>query len=92
MRTYEESLGVGCNFCHLRNSASDDSKPEKRVARKMILMTAAINQQNFDGESRVTCYTCHRGNAKPETSVPEPPASHGEAYLMLPARPSPNPR
>ena len=75
MRTYEQSLGVGCDFCHLRNSASDDSKPAKRAARKMILMTAAINQQNFDGEIRVTCYTCHRGNSKPETSVPGPPAS-----------------
>jgi hypothetical protein len=92
MRTYEQSLGVGCTFCHLRDSASDDSKPQKRVARKMILMTAAINQGNFDGETRVTCYTCHRGNSKPETSVPDPPGlrKRGEVSLTLRQLPSAN--
>lgn len=73
MRIYEQSLGVGCSFCHLRNSASDDSKPQKRAARNMILMTNAINQQNFSGEPKVSCYTCHRGTPHPVSELPFSP-------------------
>jgi hypothetical protein len=44
----------------------------------MLEMVKAINKANFpdykpkDGESvlgRVTCYTCHRGETSPKTSV-----------------------
>ena len=70
MRVYQQSLGVGCDFCHMRNSASDDSKPQKRTARQMILMTNAINEQNFRGEQKISCYTCHRGTAHPAFHVP----------------------
>lgn len=70
MRTYEQTLGFGCDFCHLRTSAVDDSKPQKRAARNMILMTNAINQQSFRGESRVSCYTCHRGTPHPLFDLP----------------------
>lgn len=72
MHAYSRSLGVGCDFCHLRNSASNDSKPQKRAARNMILMTNAINQQNFRAESKVSCYTCHRGAPQPVSEVPAP--------------------
>lgn len=71
MKTYGQSLGVGCDFCHLRTSASDDSKPQKRAARQMILMTNAINAQNFRGEQKISCYTCHRGDAHPAFEVPQ---------------------
>jgi hypothetical protein len=51
------------------NFASDEKSP-KRVARRMLEMTRALNTQHFakhvpaEGESvlgRVTCYTCHQG-------------------------------
>src|SRR5258706_15903346 len=42
----------------------DDKKP-KLVARKMMKMMAAINQDNFDGKQQVTCYSCHRGTPHP---------------------------
>src|SRR5260370_25078702 len=42
----------------------DDKKP-KLVARKMMQMMVAINQNNFDGKQQVTCYSCHRGTPHP---------------------------
>jgi hypothetical protein len=63
------SLGVDCEFCHVRKERGlafdkDDKKP-KEIARKMIEMAMAINKDNFDGKSEVTCYSCHRGAAHP---------------------------
>jgi len=34
-------------------------------ARKMINMMMAINKDNFEGKREVTCYSCHRGSARP---------------------------
>ncbi|MGH9337555.1 MAG: photosynthetic reaction center cytochrome c subunit family protein, partial [Vicinamibacteria bacterium] len=49
---------------------SDDKEP-KRVARRMLAMVAAINQEHLTGIGRqrplsVGCFTCHRGVARPE--------------------------
>ena len=53
MHHFTASLGVKCNFCHVRNEeekkmdfASDD-KPEKKIARKMMLMAIDINKNYF---------------------------------------------
>ena len=53
MHHFSQSLGVKCNFCHVRNEdakkmdfASDD-KPEKNIARKMMLMAIDINKNYF---------------------------------------------
>ena len=69
-----QALGVNCGYCHgARNFASEDN-PRKDTARRMLEMVKTINQQFFPdykperGESvlgKVTCYTCHQGNAKP---------------------------
>ena len=78
MQLMTSYLGVTCGYCHegRRNFASE-AKPQKLTARKMLEMTKGINQQFFptykpaDEESRlgkVTCYTCHQGNAKPKTT------------------------
>jgi photosynthetic reaction center cytochrome c subunit len=63
------SLGVECEFCHVRQEHGmafdkDDKKP-KKIARKMIEMAMAINKDNFEGKREVTCYSCHRGAAHP---------------------------
>jgi photosynthetic reaction center cytochrome c subunit len=42
----------------------DDKKP-KQTARKMIQMQLAIDKDNFDGHTDVTCYSCHRGAHEP---------------------------
>jgi len=44
MRTFTAGLGVQCTFCH-EADRSLDTKKEKLVARKMITMLMAINDQ-----------------------------------------------
>jgi photosynthetic reaction center cytochrome c subunit len=58
----------GCNYCHNPENLADDSVYTKVVARRMLQMTASINQ-NWDkhvGQTGVTCWTCHRGNPVPK--------------------------
>jgi photosynthetic reaction center cytochrome c subunit len=59
------SLGVRCDFCHVEGHFDKDDKKPKGVARKMMTMMFAINKDNFDNHREVTCYSCHRGAAKP---------------------------
>lgn len=85
MRTYTRALGVGCDHCHVPIAGADDrsfdfasdAKSEKGVARVMILMTRAINEDHIDRVNvygaEVTCMTCHRGRTVPSDS-PELPA------------------
>src|SRR6185369_16561990 len=68
MQFMSASLGVSCDFCHVERAFEKDDKEAKRTARKMIQMMAAIDQQNFAGERKVTCYSCHRGSVKPVAS------------------------
>ena len=70
-----QALGVTCGTCHVRGNFASDDNPKKLAARRMLEMTKAINKQFFpeitpkSGESvlgRVTCYTCHQGEATPK--------------------------
>lgn len=72
MRTFTGALGVQCAYCHVAGNFASDENPKKEVARHMITMTRQING-NFPegGRMRVSCYTCHRGEAEPKTA-PEP--------------------
>lgn len=70
------SLGVGCDFCHVQDRASDE-KEEKKTARKMIAMMRDINEKNFDGHTEVTCATCHNGHADPSGLAPVQDLSRG---------------
>lgn len=65
MQFVAASLGVNCEFCHVKNAFEKDDKKPKQTARKMMEMMFAINADNFDRRREVTCYTCHRGNAMP---------------------------
>lgn len=86
MHEWSASLGVHCDFCHVRNEAEkkmdfpNDAKPEKEMARHMFKMMNKINQKYFDAKkdslgfvmtSGINCYTCHRGESHPETKLPE---------------------
>ena len=75
MKHFAKSLGVKCNFCHVKgddgkrlNFPSDENK-HKGIARSMIKMTGKINKKFFKnpGEEipEVTCFTCHNGNKHP---------------------------
>lgn len=65
MRFITSSLGVRCSFCHVEGHFEGDAKKEKEVARDMMRMMFAINQNNFEGTRKVTCNSCHRGAPKP---------------------------
>jgi len=69
------SLGVTCDHCHSSKFETDEGNPKKLKAREMMRMVDRINQDQFGGEVVVNCYTCHRGNAKPE-SKQIPDADH----------------
>ncbi len=53
----------GCNYCHNPENMASDEVYTKVVARRMLQMNLAINQQwkSHVGETGVTCWTCHRG-------------------------------
>jgi hypothetical protein len=82
------ALGVRCEFCHQEGNFASDQKRPKRTARDMMTMLFAIDKDNFDGRTEVSCYTCHQGHEKP-IGIPLP-AQAGEsapAVLMPQAKP-----
>lgn len=90
MDGFNAGLGVNCGFCHTENKQTrqlefeKDSKPEKEITRKMMLMTMDINKNYFQFNEEanavpvqaVTCYTCHKGEpiaAKEKKAVKNQP-------------------
>lgn len=83
MKGYAMGLGVRCQFCHIGEEGADlgtfdfvsDTKAPKATARRMQQMVDAINNEFLKGVGapsdapKVTCLTCHRGSAKPQTSA-----------------------
>lgn len=67
MHLMRTALGVRCDYCHVAENGKYqlDDKPAKQTARRMIQMVFDINKANFNGETEVTCNTCHRGSTKP---------------------------
>ena len=70
MQSITFALGVGCTFCHELGDLSLDTKPQKVKARMMLEMVRDINAKFGDGQTHVTCWTCHRGSTMPEVSRP----------------------
>ncbi len=82
MRNMAIGLGVRCWYCHVGEGDDfstfdfpNDSKAEKRAARKMLRMVREINGTHLKGlESSlsqgqsVTCATCHQGRKYPPKS------------------------
>lgn len=80
MFAFNRALGVRCDHCHVADANGQvapadfqkDDKPQKKVAREMLRMTKAINE-DFLGyleprskpEVSVRCVTCHRGVSQP---------------------------
>jgi hypothetical protein len=105
MRGIATELGVSCNHCHVgpANLAgmdfATDEKRTKQVARTMIAMTRAINEQyvsiipeGTEPRQPVRCITCHRRATKPtrplwdllvETTVASGPSAALARYQTL---------
>lgn len=64
------ALSMNCSECHHTGSVERyaDDTPIKQTARKMILMVNALNKSNFGGKRMVTCYSCHRSDARPKVT------------------------
>jgi outer membrane lipoprotein-sorting protein len=73
MGVFSAALGMSCEDCHAAGDAdwsvyATDS-PRKQMARVMVTMMATINKTHFRGRQVVTCYTCHRGSARPRATA-----------------------
>ena len=91
MQFIANSLGVECEFCHVRGANEKDDKKPKQTARQMIEMQLAINKDNFKERPEVTCFTCHRGSHDPvgvpiisdtEPKRPEPEKTEAAAPAL----------
>ncbi len=78
MASMGPNLGVKCTHCHLEGAYASDEKEPKVAARRMLLMSHQMNRDFFSGKTRVTCFTCHRGDEKP----PPAPFSSGGTPAM----------
>jgi hypothetical protein len=80
MQVWSRSLGVKCTFCHEMKVPGDwksmdfasDKVDEKETTRRMVKMVEQLNAGPLPkaaGEKGVTvsCVTCHRGLAHPDT-------------------------
>jgi len=92
MREINTALGVKCGYCHQEipgkitpeghpaHDFSVDDKLQKRIARKMMLMTKTINNKLDDiGDGkfeRVSCITCHRGHTQPSFTLDSAELNH----------------
>ena len=89
-----DSLGVNCDYCHVRGDKNPqtgeynwfwekDDKMMKLVGREQMRMTLELNRANFKDEPVVTCYTCHHGSLRPERMAPIPPRDYFGDALKL---------
>src|SRR6266705_1565693 len=71
MGMFSAATTLNCTDCHTSDSTTTWDKfandtPLKQTARRMMLMVNALNKDNFRGVRTVTCYTCHRGDRRPQ--------------------------
>jgi len=70
MQNMTFALGLRCIDCHEMNDLALDTKPLKAKALEMLEMARDINARFGDGQTHVTCWTCHRGSTLPEIARP----------------------
>ncbi|MGH9256297.1 MAG: photosynthetic reaction center cytochrome c subunit family protein [Vicinamibacterales bacterium] len=73
MGMFAASMGGDCTYCHSKDAvfnrdAFSVATPRIQRARQMIVMMRNLNNNNFGGALKVTCFTCHRGSYVPETA------------------------
>lgn len=69
---YSRGLGVDCRHCHDISQWEKDDLDVKKIAREMISLTGAVNNDLIRSSpllsarrATVTCSTCHRGEPRP---------------------------
>jgi hypothetical protein len=70
MQNITFALGLRCIDCHDVSDLSLDTKPLKLKARMMLEMVRDINAKFGDGQTHVTCWTCHRASSQPPIAKP----------------------
>ena len=70
-------LGVDCDHCHVMGEFDKEDKKQKEETRLMFRMVNTISREL--NTNRVTCFTCHRGQARPEPGPAELRANSEEA-------------
>ena len=66
MKVIDRDLGVECSHCHVEDDWKRDEKPQFAFASRMIKMTQGLSAGTLRDLGGVTCWTCHRGKAKPD--------------------------
>jgi outer membrane lipoprotein-sorting protein len=71
MGMFASSMGGDCTYCHSKDAvfnrdAFAEATPRIQRARQMIVMMNTINKTYFAGQTKVTCFTCHRAAYTPE--------------------------
>src|SRR5208282_2106309 len=70
MHLISGELGVDCEYCHAEKMDwVADEKKTKDTARDMMTMMMELNRRFFKGEQVITCYTCHKGQPIPVSTV-----------------------
>jgi photosynthetic reaction center cytochrome c subunit len=71
MNHMNQSLGVGCNFCHNANYFPSDERPQKAWALTMLQMSKHIkdNYGAIMANKEPSCWMCHQGQYIPPGSV-----------------------
>ena len=68
-QAFVPNLGVECTHCHVDGDWASDDKRPKLTARGMWTLRADVQEQvrkvTGNADAVVTCYTCHKGSAKP---------------------------
>jgi Photosynthetic reaction centre cytochrome C subunit len=70
MRALTGLIGVECSHCHVPDRWESEEKPAKVTARKHFAMQAELNKSQFAGQNAITCWICHRGQPKPQSTPP----------------------
>ncbi|HEX5231027.1 MAG TPA: c-type cytochrome [Bradyrhizobium sp.] len=82
MKFFAQSLGVRCTYCHAGTEGqplstfdfASDAKGHKDTARGMLRLVKEINGDlpaiTGQPDSKITCFTCHRGSTTPATMPP----------------------
>jgi hypothetical protein len=65
MQAMNRDLGVTCSYCHVSGGWTRDDNPQFAFTIRMSKMQDGLNAGTLRDFGGITCWTCHRGNAKP---------------------------
>ncbi|HRB13507.1 MAG TPA: photosynthetic reaction center cytochrome c subunit family protein [Vicinamibacteria bacterium] len=75
---FNRALGVPCLHCHNPPGSAEAPRPAYLFAQRMMNMVEGLNASKLKELGGITCWTCHRGKAKPARL----PRERGEALAV----------